>query len=298
MSVFLSRNEESGWYVRLNERMCRLSGGVTKADGNVGGSYHALSNVSFVSNETMGHKLQCLVDSSLGVEVLANVRLEMCIAAFMEEFDRTLGKNHLFKRSIILLRTWWIYEANMSSSCGISDSAFCTMVISILNRYHKKIMHPFQVLCLFLAEFATLDFATNVVTIYGPVPCDSYMKGDDSSLSTSDCLIPTSFLNKYRKLTLAVDDDESSTMELLSETIGGDSLSDVNFVANRLLSNGKTVQTVCPFVVKPIMIAHPLLPGMLFDGPTPIRQRKTGIIFESFRNGARRLVAYVKSAGA
>ena len=107
-------------------------------------------------------------------------------------------------------------------------------------------------------------------------------------------LDPTSFLNKYRKLTLAVDDDESSTMELLSETIGGDSLSDVNFVANRLLSNGKTVQTVCPFVVKPIMIAHPLLPGMLFDGPTPIRQRKTGIIFESFRNGARDLLPMLK----
>ena len=88
MSVFLSRNEESGWYVRLNERMCRLSGGVTKADGNVGGSYHALSNVSFVSNETMGTSFSVL-HSSLGVEVLANVRLEMCIAAFMEEFDRT-----------------------------------------------------------------------------------------------------------------------------------------------------------------------------------------------------------------
>lgn len=292
MSVFLSRNEETGWYVRLNERMCRLSGGINKADGGGDVSY-SLSNVSFISNETFGHKLQCLVDSSLGVEVLANVRLELCIVAFMEEFDRILGKDHLLKRSVILLRTWWIYEANMSSSCGISDSAFCTMIMSILNRHHKKIVHPFQTLCLFLAEFSTLDFAASVVTIYGPVPRDSYMKSDPS-LNTSDCLVSTHLLNKYRKLTLAVDDDESSTMELLSETIGDNSLSDANFVTNRLLSNGKTAPTVCPFDVKPIMIAHPLLPGMLFDGPTPIRQRKTGIIFESFRNGAKDLLPMLK----
>ena len=65
--------------------------------------------MSFVSNnETSGHKLQCLVDASLGIEVLANVRLELCIVAFMEEFDRVLGKDHLFKRSVILIRAWWI----------------------------------------------------------------------------------------------------------------------------------------------------------------------------------------------
>ncbi len=296
MSVFLSRSDESGWYVRLNEQMCRLSGGVAsvKAEGEPGSSSsssaaHVLSNVSFVTNnEISGHKLQCLVDSSLGVEVLANVRLELCLVAFFEDFDRVMGRDHLFKRCIILIRTWWLYEANMSSSCGISDSAFCTMILSILNRYHERIHHPFQALCVFLAEYSSLNFSSHVITIHGPVEIDSYMKA--GAVDNSSSLITTAFLNRYRKLTLAVDEDESSTMELLSETIGDDSLSDALFASNRLQANSSDIKTVCAFAVKPIMIAHPLLPGMIFDCPTPILQRKSGFIVESFRTGAKALL--------
>ena len=295
MSVILSRSDEVGWYVRLNEQMCRLSAGGMGMSSRRGEDAfttpdaHVLSNVSFVSNnEIPGHKLQCLVDSSLGVEVLANVRLELCLVAFFEEFDRLLGRNHLFKRSIILIRTWWVYEANMSSACGISDSAFCTMILSILNRFHAKIHCPFQTLCYFLAEYSSLNFSRNVISIYGPIEVDNYMKTNFND--QSGYLITTAILNRYRKLTLAVDEDESSTMELLNETIGDNSLSDALFVQQRLKTNSDEVKTVCPFTVKQIMIAHPLLPGMMFDCPTPILRKKTGFIVESFRTGAMSLL--------
>ena len=103
-------------------------------------------------------------------------------------------------------------------------------------------------------------------------------------------------MNRYRKLTLAIDEDESSTMELLSETIGDNTYSDAAFVSNRLLNKANYVQTVCEYSPKPIIIAHPLLPGMIFDMPTAILQRKKESIVEAFRGGAKALLP-ILSAG-
>ena len=66
----------------------------------------------------------------------------------------------------------------MSSSCGISD-------MPLHNGYKHpnvttKIMHPFRFCASSWLSSLPWTFAANVVTIYGPVPCDSYMKGDDS----------------------------------------------------------------------------------------------------------------------
>ena len=298
LSVFLSRGAESGWYVRLNEQLCRLSGTQIHnedADG-FSSSSHSLSNVSFVSNsEATGHKLQCLVDSVLGVEVMANARLEMCLNAFLEDFDRLYGKDHLFKRSLILIRAWWVYEANMSSSCGISDTAFCVMIMSVMNRFHAKIHHPFHALCLFLAEFCTVNFSTHIITIDGPIPHERYMAAHSPNMSKGSSLITADFLNRYRKLTLAIDEDESSTMELLEESIGDSTMSDAVFVSNRILNKSNYAQTVCTFTPKPIMIAHPLLPGMIFNGPSHHLRRKAVAIIDEIRAGARALIPILQS---
>eukprot|EP00606_Chrysophyceae_sp_TOSAG23-5_P000200 GSChrysophyteH2.ASY1.ANO1.497.1 assembled CDS len=292
LSVFLNRGTEAGWHIRLNEHLCRLSGGslISEDAETVTTRKHQLSNVSFVStNEMTGHKLQCLVDSVLGVEVLANVRLELCLMAFFEDFDRLFGKDHVFKRSLILIRAWWIYEANMSSACGISDSAFCIMILSILNRFHSKIHHPFHALCYFLAEFSTLDFSKFVITIDGPLPVDSFLTTGPRT-DSSVTLISTEYLHRYRKLTLAIDDDESSTMDLLNETLGDGSLSDASFVSNRIRESGTQSPTVCAFTHKPIMIAHPLLPGMIFDGPVMQLRKKSLIIIDEIRAAAHAIV--------
>lgn len=297
MSVFISRKDEALWYVTLNEQMCRLSGGIVGKEGATSSFQnefdHSLSNVSFVSNkEAAGHKLQCLVDSSIGIEIVANARLELCILGFFEDFDRLLGKNHLFKRSILLIRAWWVYEAEMTVAYGLSDSALCTMILSILNRFHTKIDHPFQALSYFLAEYSTFDFSNHIITYYGPVEYDQFSTSANVK-DTSECLMTTEFVDKYRKLTLAIDDDESSAMELLSESIGDSSAADAIFASNRILSNqgSNTLPNVCELTRKPIMIAHPLLPGLLFDLPASVLRRKAGLIVDALRLGSKSLVS-------
>jgi hypothetical protein len=298
LSVFLSRGTETGWHMRLNEQLCRLSGGLAEDIETVSTRKHQLSNVSFVSISEMTHKLQCLVDSVVGVEVLANLRLELCLMAFFEDFDRLFGKDHLFKRSLILIRAWWIYEANMSATCGISDSAFCVMILSILNRFEANIHHPFHALCYFLAQYSTLDFSKFVITIDGPLPVESFLTtGPRSDSRTSKK--STEYLHRYRKLTLAIDDEESSTMDLLNETIGDGTLSDASFVSSRINSSGSHAPTVCAFTQKPIMIAHPLLPGMIFDATIMQLRKKTSLmITDEIRAGAQAILPMLQCSAS
>ena len=70
---------------------------------------HSLSNVTF-SKHNMGFKLVCLVDDCVEAEVVFNNRNDLCMLAFTDEVDALVGKNHLFKRSILLIRAWWFYE--------------------------------------------------------------------------------------------------------------------------------------------------------------------------------------------
>eukprot|EP00605_Chrysophyceae_sp_TOSAG23-4_P000777 GSChrysophyteH1.ASY1.ANO1.866.1 assembled CDS len=296
LSVFHSPSTEPGWHIRLNEHLCRLSGGsiVSEDAETVTTRKHQLSNVSFVSSSETTHKLQCVVDSVLGVEMLPNMRLDMCLMAFFEDFDRMFGKDNMFKRSLILVRAWWIYEANMSSVFGISDSAFCVMVMSVMNRCASKIHCPFHTLCHFLAEFSTFDFAENVITIEGPQPVDDYLS--TPSRGSSEGLVNVEYLHRYRKLALAIDEDESSTMDLLNEKIGDGGMSDASFVSSRIKS-GSYAPTACAFTRKPIMIAHPLLPGMIFDGQALQLRKKSNRIINEIVAGARAILPMLTSLG-
>jgi len=63
----------------------------------------------------------------------------------------------LFKRSLLLVRAWWAYEA--SSYVGTSvknflaDSVICVMLMSVFNQHHTVIHQPLQALAVFLAEY-------------------------------------------------------------------------------------------------------------------------------------------------
>jgi hypothetical protein len=74
---------------------------------------HNLTNVSFLTEVDGSHKLQCMVDNSIRVEIISNARIELCLLSFFEEFDRLIGRDHLFKRSLLLIRAWWHYEVEL-----------------------------------------------------------------------------------------------------------------------------------------------------------------------------------------
>lgn len=51
-------------------------------------------------------KIKCVVDNQVAVDIGANQVGDIATVALLEETDQLLGKNHLFKRSLLLIKVW------------------------------------------------------------------------------------------------------------------------------------------------------------------------------------------------
>jgi len=202
LSVILWRGHMPNWYTHLSDRLSRLSdrhiasGGASGYGGSISGSVygsemsddgldldlpieeatsgieHVVSQVAY-NNSKDEYRVSCNVDA-LNVEIMPNSRTDLCLLAFIEEFSTLVGKDMLFKRSLILIRAWWVYETSAYLGCQtkhyLSDSVISIMVCSIFNQHHARIFFPLQALCIFLAEYGDLEWADVAVTIQGVVP--------------------------------------------------------------------------------------------------------------------------------
>ncbi len=275
LSIFSSKWQDN-WYTGLNDRLCRVSGGITDSENdeernsfsnNQSYFHHTLTNVSFLKDVDVGHKLQCLIDSSaIGVEIFSNMRTDLCLVAFFEEFNSLIGQNNLFKRSLLLIRAWWIYEVNLSNL--LSDSSISIMLSAIFNENPTTIKHPFQALYIFLVTFSSLDYYTNVITLFGIVPVEKYFKLQSVDLYSS-CLVSEDVIVKYQKLVRACD-------ELASPT-----------------------ETLVCFELRPLMIVHPFCSQKINIVPdlTPSKSmiQRADTIKESLGFGAQRFGSIIDS---
>ena len=75
------------------------------------------------------------------VLLTANQREQLCFAAFLEEVDALVGQGHLFKRSLLLSRAWWSYEAGSYVGTHalrhyLSDTVLAIMVCAVFQLHH------------------------------------------------------------------------------------------------------------------------------------------------------------------
>mmetsp|Transcript_62739 Transcript_62739/g.110821 ORF Transcript_62739/g.110821 Transcript_62739/m.110821 type:complete len:1342 (-) Transcript_62739:1184-5209(-) len=153
----------------------------------------------------MNFSIQLNVDNSCEVEVLANNRHDLCMLAFVEEFASLVGKEDLFKRSLLLIRAWWHYETAAYVGTPIKhylkDSNICVMVCAIFNQFHMRISSPLQALCLFLAEYSAYDGATQAITLQGIVPFKSATSSQPLLLDAQPShLVSCEIIEKYWNL--------------------------------------------------------------------------------------------------
>ena len=177
---------------------------------------HVISHVSFM-NEQGEYRLQCLAGNTV-VDIRANMKIDICFVAYLEEIDRIVGRDHLFKMSISLIRTWWTLEAPALSSSAITseylpDVSLLTMICAIFSRFHHRIFTPMQALCIFLWEYAAFDWSSFAVTAYGPVPV-SMPPGNAAAMYPSAGIISQKVALKYRDMLAETDrcgpDDDSA----------------------------------------------------------------------------------------
>lgn len=216
VTVIMSKSHENAWYTRLNDQNSPSLYGpdisfqedfLIDLDPDMDeGPIFQFTKVSAVRTDTLNSKIITCQIANIHVEISVNYISELLFTVFIEEMDKLVGKNHLLKRSILLIRGWWEYESKAyfheSISDYISDSALSMLVCVLFNRFHTTISYPLQAFAYFLVEYAGLEWSTCVVTLQGPVALSDQGRFDLQSPDASDLL-------------------QSETLKRLSDTAAG-----------------------------------------------------------------------------
>lgn len=118
--------------------------------------------------------VKCLVQNIV-VDISFNQLGGLCTLCFLEQIDRLIGKDHLFKRSIILIKAWCYYESRILGAHHglISTYALETLVLYIFHLFHSLLNGPLAVLYKFLDYFSKFDWDNYCVSLNGPVRISS-----------------------------------------------------------------------------------------------------------------------------
>ncbi|KAL9236156.1 hypothetical protein vseg_010857 [Gypsophila vaccaria] len=136
-------------------------------DGNPAAKF-VVKDVQYIHAEVK--LVKCLVQNIV-VDISFNQIGGLCTLCFLEEIDRLIGKDHLFKRSIILIKAWCYYESRILGAHHglISTYALETMVLYIFHLFHSSLNGPLAVLHKFLDYFSKFDWENLCVSLSGPV---------------------------------------------------------------------------------------------------------------------------------
>lgn len=93
----------------------------------------------------------------------------------MQRMSRKVGRDHLLKKSIVLLKAWMTYEASLlgSHAANMATYALYIIVIFLLNNFYDELQTPMDVFRKFFSYFGddetTFDWEQKMLTIFGPV---------------------------------------------------------------------------------------------------------------------------------
>ncbi|RHY32643.1 hypothetical protein DYB32_005788 [Aphanomyces invadans] len=163
-------------------------------------------NVTFINAEV--RVVKCTIDN-VSIDFTANRFGALGALSLLHEMDARVGHNHLFKRSLILIKSWAMYDScrfivgpGRSNILGavsgaLSTFALNTMVMCIFNLYGKRIVHPLQGLMEFLHMFADFDWQYHAVSLFGAVPIAS-LNNSSPSKSKDTMLIDEAFVAQLK----------------------------------------------------------------------------------------------------
>ncbi|KAI3450246.1 hypothetical protein Pfo_006911 [Paulownia fortunei] len=114
--------------------------------------------------------VKCLV-RNIVIDISFNQLGGLSTLCFLEQVDRLVGRNHLFKRSIILVKAWSYYESRILGAHHglISTYALETLVLYIFHLFHSSVNGPLAVLYRFLEYYSQFDWENYCISLKGPV---------------------------------------------------------------------------------------------------------------------------------
>ncbi|CAN4098668.1 unnamed protein product [Withania somnifera] len=114
--------------------------------------------------------VKCMVQNTV-IDISVNQLGGLCTLCFLEQVDCVVGKNHLFKRSIILIKAWCYYESRVLGAHHglISTYALEVLVLFIFQLFHSSLNGPLAVLYRFLDYYRKFDWDNYCISLNGPV---------------------------------------------------------------------------------------------------------------------------------
>ncbi|GJQ12401.1 hypothetical protein GpartN1_g4192.t1 [Galdieria partita] len=159
--------------------------------------------------------LVALDTNSTERDIAPNVRVSVTLnhvagihtACVLEEFDHAMGRNHLFKRSLLLVRTWVDYGVKLTDT--LPSRAVEVLVVFIANCFHASIETPFDLLYRFLTYFANFDWRNFGLCETGII---DLTRGQRKQPRPSENYLfpPNAEVLLYRRTTTAVNETENN----------------------------------------------------------------------------------------
>ncbi|KAL8258845.1 hypothetical protein R6Q59_026798 [Mikania micrantha] len=152
----------------LDEHLPREVLRVLQEEEKHGNSEFELKDTQFIDAEVK--LVKCLVQDIV-IDISFNQLGGLCTLCFLEQVNRLAGKDHLFKRSIILIKAWCYYESRILGAHHglISTYALETLVLYIFHVFHASLNGPLEVLYRFLDYYAKFDWDNYCISLDGPV---------------------------------------------------------------------------------------------------------------------------------
>lgn len=147
--------------------------------------------------------VKCSVQN-IPVDISFNQMAGLSALCLLEKVDQLIGKDHILKRSIILIKAWCYYESRiLGAHYGlISTYALETMVLHIINLFHSSLCGPLAVLHRFLDYYSTFDWDNYCISINGPVAISSLPEivAEIGENDGDELLLSQEFLKKCREI--------------------------------------------------------------------------------------------------
>lgn len=144
-----------------------------------------IKDIYFINAEVK--LIKCIVND-IPVDMSSNQAGGLSTLCFLQEVDQLIGRDHLFKRSIILMKAWCYYESRILGSHHglLSTYALTILIMYIFNVYYDELESPLEVLYYVLQYFSKFDWDNYAISIDGPVSLQSLSLSQDSTAGTSE----------------------------------------------------------------------------------------------------------------
>ncbi|KAF8080234.1 hypothetical protein N665_0964s0015 [Sinapis alba] len=159
MTVITKQNVEDKFFEKLYNTL----------KSEEGKSEFHVTDVKFIPAQVK--VIKCNI-RNISVDISFNQMAGLCALCFLEQVDQLFGKDHIFKRSIILIKAWCYYESRiLGANTGLfSTYALSVLVLFIINLFHSSLSGPLSVLYKFLDYYGSFDWSNYCISLRGPVP--------------------------------------------------------------------------------------------------------------------------------